>query len=86
MGNTVARLMILLAGLAATALPVAAQSDAGTLVATQVREQGYECTDPVSAQRDGEADDDAVWILTCANGSYRVRLVPDQAAKIEQIN
>ena len=86
MGNAVSRLMILVAGLTAAALPAAAQTDAGALVATQVREQGYECTEPVSAQREGEADDDAVWILTCGNGSYRVRLVPDQAAKIEQID
>lgn len=72
--------------------PAGAQSngtpdaDAARMVAVQIREQGYACTEPTSANRDPEADDDAVWILTCSNVSYRVRLVPDQAAKVEQIN
>jgi hypothetical protein len=74
----------------ATPLPAVAQTDADAtaaapLVATQVREQGFECTEPTGAQRDPNADGDAVWILTCGNGSYRVRLVPDQAASIEPL-
>ena len=65
---------------------VTSDADAARMVAVQLREQGYACTEPTSAKRDPEADDDAVWILTCNNASYRVRLVPDQAAKVEQIN
>ena len=68
--------------------PTAAQSDAaaGELVAVQVRNQGFPCADPVDAKRDPNANDDAVWTLTCADGSYRVRLVPDQAAQVEKLD
>jgi hypothetical protein len=84
------RLGLALAVAAATsAYPAAAQTDdaaAGELVAIQVREQGLACADPVSAKRDPAADDDAVWTLTCADASYRVRLIPDQAAKVEKLD
>ena len=74
---------------AASAYPATAQTDdaaAGQLVAVQVREQGLACAEPVSAKRDPAVNDDAVWTLTCADASYRVRLVPDQAAKVEKLD
>ena len=79
------------AALVASAFPAAAQTDAddaaaAELVAVQVRNQGLACAEPVSAKRDPTADDDAVWTLTCADASYRVRLVPDQAAKVEKLD
>lgn len=90
MGNAVSRLIVPVAGLMVAAFPAAAQTDAdadpAALVATQVREQGFECSDPVKAERAPEVDDDAVWILNCANASYSVRLVPDQAALIEPVD
>jgi len=61
-------------------------STAADLVATQVREQGYTCDEPTSATQDQDSEGDAVWTLKCANTSYRVRLVPDMAAQIEQID
>lgn len=78
--------------LTAISTPLKAQTatvgpeDAAQLVATQVREQGNECKDPVKANRDENASsaDEEVWNLTCENTSYRVRLVPDMAAQIEQ--
>jgi hypothetical protein len=81
---------LIMAALLATPFPAVAQTDADAqaaapLIATQVREQGFECSEPTGAQRDPNADGDAVWILTCANASYRVRLVPDQAASIEPL-
>ena len=84
----VPHLIVLLAGLSAAALPAAAQTDAdaAALVATQVRDQGFLCSDPVGAERQGMADTDVVWVLTCGNASYRVRLIPDQAAVIEQLH
>jgi hypothetical protein len=75
--------------------PAMAQSGAGAtedaaanIVATQIRKQGYACQEPSSAKRDLGASkpDQAAWILTCKNATYRVRLVPDQAAKVEQID
>ena len=59
---------------------------AGDLIAVQVRNQGYDCAEPVSASRDASVSDDAVWTLTCANARYRVRLIPDQAAAIETLD
>lgn len=56
-------------------------------VAAQVRSQGYQCDTPVSATRDVELSrpDSAVWVLKCANGSYRVRLDPGMAAGIDKL-
>jgi len=83
-----------LVSLAFLSAPAAAQTNAGEAeseaaddVATQIREQGYDCKDPTSVkhdQRDSEPDETA-WVLTCKNASYRVRLVPDMAAQVEKI-
>jgi hypothetical protein len=68
--------------------PASAQEDPTNIIADQIRAQGYKCDSPQSAQRDRQASrpDEAVWILQCESGGYRVRLVPDLAAKVEQIN
>jgi len=65
-----------------------AQEDASNIVADQIRAQGYKCDSPQSAKRDPQASkpDEAVWILQCESGSYRVRLVPDMAATVEKID
>jgi len=73
------------------AFPAIAQTDsddaaAAALVADQVRAQGMACTEPTTAGRDPSVDDDAVWLLTCADAKYRVRLIPDQAAVIETLD
>lgn len=56
-------------------------------IAAQLRAQGYTCDSPQSAERDVSASrpDEAVWVLRCENASYRVRLIPDMAAKVERI-
>ena len=58
------------------------------IVATQLRSQGYDCVDPHKAERDTSASTpgEEAWIVTCDNATYRVKLVPDQAAKVEQID
>jgi hypothetical protein len=65
-----------------------AQEDATNIVADQIRAQGYKCDTPQSAKQDPQASkpDEAVWILDCESGSYRVRLIPDMAAKVEKID
>jgi hypothetical protein len=74
------------------ASPAFAQTDsaddtaAAALVGDQVREQGLACAEPAAATRDPSVDDDAVWLLTCSDAKYRVRLVPDQAAVIENLD
>jgi len=63
----------------------AAEEIPAEIIAAQIRDQGYACEKAISAKRDGERSDDAVWILKCQNATYRVRLIPDMAAKVEQL-
>ena len=58
------------------------------VLADQLRSQGYPCAQALSSQRDGDRSsrDESVWILKCSNGLYRVRLIPDMAAKVEKID
>jgi hypothetical protein len=56
-------------------------------IAAQIRRQGYACQQPQSATRDAQASkpDEAVWLLSCENARYRVRLMPDMAAQVERL-
>jgi hypothetical protein len=65
-----------------------AQEVPTNIVADQIRAQGYKCDSPQSAKQDAQASkpDEAVWILQCESGSYRVRLIPDMAAKVEKLD
>lgn len=65
-----------------------ANNEAAAIVATQLRAQGYKCEDPHDGQHDKDASipGEQVWIVTCDNATYRVRLVPDQAAKVEVLD
>ncbi len=68
-----------------------AQGSGGTtkeIVAAQIRSQGFACDKPQSATKDEKLSrpDEAVWILTCENATYQVRLIPDMAAKVQQID
>ena len=55
------------------------------IVAAQVRKQGFKCEHPPLVTRDHERSgpNRTVWVLTCANATYRVTLVPDQGAQVE---
>lgn len=79
---------ILLAGIAPSGAQTAPANDpaAAALVADQIREQGFACTEPATATPDPSVDDDSVWMLTCADAKYRVRLVPDQGAVVEKLD
>jgi len=85
--------LIILAGvLLAPGMAAAQEGDdsddkeAAELVATQVRDQGFACDEPATAKPEQSEDGDNVWRLECKNASYKVRLVPDMAASIEQID
>ena len=58
------------------------------ILAAQLRDQGYECDQPKSAERDIQASkpDEEVWIVQCEHSKYRMRLDPDMAAKVERID
>jgi hypothetical protein len=57
------------------------------IIAAQIRSQGYSCDQPKTAKRDKRASkpDEDVWVLQCEGASYRVRLDPDMAAKVERL-
>ncbi|MEQ1942379.1 hypothetical protein ABMA32_08140 [Mesorhizobium sp. VNQ89] len=74
-----------LAALSTAAQAQSELSDAAALVADQIRQQGYACEEPASATQDPSVEDDSIWTLTCADATYRVRLVPDQAAQVEKL-
>jgi hypothetical protein len=84
--------LVVLGGLAAVCLtlhtrPCSAQQTPADGISGQIRAQGYRCDVPVTAERDAALSrpDEAVWILKCQNATYRVRLIPDMAARVEQL-
>lgn len=76
---------ICLAGAIATAT---AQEEIATIVADQVRSQGFPCRNPSSAERLAaeSAPNHTVYLLKCEGVIYRVTLVPDQGAQVAQVN
>jgi hypothetical protein len=87
-GRTFGIVVALSALAALTGARAWAQDGAAGVLADQIRLQGHACQKPLEATRDASASkpDEAVWILKCEGGvTYRIRLVPDQAAKIEKI-
>ena len=70
--------------------PVAQAQDEipADIIAVQVRKQGFECGKAEKASRDPAISrpDAPVWILTCDNASYRVRLVGNMADHIEKLD
>lgn len=65
-----------------------AQESAKDIIAAQIRRQGYQCRAPQSAERERAASkpDEAVWLLRCEDATFRVRLVPNLAAKVERVD
>jgi hypothetical protein len=77
-------------GGAAVAWPLAARAQQpmpAETIAAQVRLQGHRCDEPLSATRDTALSkpNEAVWVLKCANATYRLRLIPNMAAKVERL-
>jgi hypothetical protein len=66
---------------------VSAQEPTKDLLAAQIRDQGYRCNTPLSANRDVRRSrpDEAAWVLRCKNATYRLRLVPDMAARVQRL-
>ena len=66
---------------------VAKAQSATSVLAAQIRSQGYACDEPQKATRDGKLSkpDYDVWVLTCKNATYRIGRYPDMAAKVEKL-
>jgi len=84
------RELIMIVGGAAVAWPLAvvAQPEMpADSIAAQIRLQGHRCEAPLSATRNTELSrpNEAVWVLKCANATYRVRLMPNMAAGVERL-
>lgn len=73
-------LAILMAGSSAQG-----QESPKDVIAAHLRIQGYQCDAPKSATRDAHASrpDEQVWLISCGNARYRVRLVPDMMDVVE---
>jgi hypothetical protein len=58
-----------------------------TMLAAQVRIQGFTCDKALGATRDKKRSrpDLAAWILRCSNATYRVTRAPDMAAAIKPL-
>jgi hypothetical protein len=74
---------LLLGGLMGSAAP--AQETVQSMLAVQIRAQGFSCDKPLGAKRDAKRSkpDYEVWVLRCANATYRVSRAPDLAAKVQ---
>ncbi|MGE3874509.1 MAG: hypothetical protein AB7F74_16300 [Parvibaculaceae bacterium] len=59
-----------------------------SVLADQIRSQGFACSNPTSAERIAadSAPDVPVYMLKCENATYQIRLVPDQAADVTKID
>jgi hypothetical protein len=72
---------------AARQLFPAAHAEEAEALAAELRRQAHRCESPVNAERDAERSrpDETVWVVRCTNATYRMRLIPHQAAHVEQI-
>jgi hypothetical protein len=79
--------IIIVALAIAGAYGAAAQQPPKDLLAAQIRSQGYRCDKVISARRDlaRSKPDQAAWLLRCEKNTYRVTLIPDQAARVERL-
>jgi hypothetical protein len=68
------------------AQPVATETPQ-TMLAAQIRIQGFTCDKALGATRDKKRSrpDRAVWVLKCSNATYRVTRAPDMVAKVEPL-
>ena len=66
---------------------IAKAQTATSVLAAQIRSQGFACDDPQKATRDAKLSkpDYDVWVLTCKNATYRIGRYPDLAAKVEKL-
>jgi len=66
---------------------VANAQTAKSMLAVQIRSQGFACDDPQKATRDAKLSkpDYDVWVLTCKNATYRVGRYPDLPANVEKL-
>jgi hypothetical protein len=71
------------------AVPAAAlgQSEIAAIIAAQIRSQGFVCSNPSAAERIAaeSAPNKPAYLLKCEASTYRVVLIPDQAAIVTRV-
>ena len=77
--------VLLACGLAGSAAQ--AQETVQSMLAAQIRMQGYVCDKALGAVKDAKRSkpDRPVYVLKCSNANYRVSRVPDMAANVEVV-
>jgi hypothetical protein len=78
---------VLAVALALGGTSVRAEETIQSMLAAQIRTQGFTCEKVLGAARDAKRSrpDYAVWVLKCSNANYRVGRAPDMAAKVEPL-
>jgi hypothetical protein len=92
--NDLLKFAVLVVSVAVSVITTAALRSASAedatdnMLAAQIRDQGYLCEKPLGAKRDEALSkpDEAVWVLRCEAATYRMRLVPDMAARVEKLD
>ena len=58
-----------------------------SMLAAQIRTQGFACDEPQKATRDAKLSkpDYDVWVLTCKNATYRIGRYPDMSANVQKL-
>ena len=66
---------------------VANAQTATSVLAAQIRSQGFACDDAQKATRDAKLSkpDYEVWVLTCKNATYRIGRYPDMSANVQKL-
>ena len=79
--------LTLLAAAMSSAMAQTGNGDPTDIIAAQIRAQGYQCDTPGEATQDMQLSrpDEAVWTIQCETATYRVRLDPDMATKVERV-
>jgi len=90
MRKTAGSLLLAIATVVGSSAARAQQAPAetpATMLAAQVRVQGFTCDKALGATRDKKRSrpDMAAWILRCSNANYRVIRAPDMAAAIKPL-
>jgi hypothetical protein len=80
-------LVICLAAITLNGRRCVAQETPQSMLAAQIRLQGFACDKPLDATRDAKRSkpDHEVWVLKCSNATYRIGRFPDIAAKVERL-
>jgi hypothetical protein len=85
MGHTRKALVLAFVGLSCAEGLDAKAETVASILAAQIRTQGFACDRAQQAKRDARLSkaDYEVWVLKCGNATYRIGRYPDRAAQVE---